>query len=116
MLHVRRNLSNAQDKNCLNSICNSTLLTLDSLLQPDGVVEFLEVDPRPRIPFVGPYREPIIARKTQPARISDRFVDSDMAHNVPGWSARVSEELNATLRPRDGIPAANLKEWLEGAG
>lgn len=103
-------------KHSSKSTRNNTLLTFGRLLQPDGVVEFLEFDPRPRTPFVGPCREPIIARKTQPARVADRFIDSDLAENVPGWSARVSEELKATLRPRDGIPAPNLKEWLEGAG
>ncbi|CAG8962129.1 hypothetical protein HYFRA_00005173, partial [Hymenoscyphus fraxineus] len=86
------------------------------LLQSDGVVEFLEVDPRPRIPFVGPYRKPIVERKTQSIRLADTIIDSDLAENVPGWSARVVEQGKASLRPLDGVPAANMKEWIEGAG
>jgi hypothetical protein len=35
---------------------------------------------------------------------------------VPEWTQRVEERLKATLRPKDGVPAANLKSWLEGAG
>lgn len=51
--------------------------------------------------------------------IEDRFkdqYDEELAHTVPGWSARVTERLKATMRPQDGVPAPRLKSWLEGAG
>lgn len=51
--------------------------------------------------------------------VQDRFkdpFDEELATNVPGWAARVDERLKAVLRPRDGVAAANLKSWLEGAG
>lgn len=51
--------------------------------------------------------------------ITDRFkdpFDEQLATTVPGWAARVAERLKASLRPRDGVPAVNLKSWLEGAG
>ena len=31
-------------------------------------------------------------------------------------SGRVEAHLKATMRPRNGVVAANLKDWLEGAG
>ncbi|PQE16761.1 hypothetical protein CJF30_00003465 [Rutstroemia sp. NJR-2017a BBW] len=40
----------------------------------------------------------------------------ELASDVPGWMRRVEERQKATMRPRDGIPAVNLKSWLEGAG
>jgi len=39
-----------------------------------------------------------------------------LATNVPGWSGRVEERKKAILRPLDGVAAANLKSWLQGAG
>jgi len=41
---------------------------------------------------------------------------SQLAHGVPEWNQRVEERLKASMRPRDGVPAAMLKEWLEGSG
>ena len=52
-------------------------------------------------------------------QIADRFkedTDPEIANNIPGWSGRVEARLKANLRPRDGVAAANLKNWLEGAG
>jgi len=55
-------------------------------------------------------------------KIEDRFnnpIDDEfatLATTVPQWSSRVEERLKATLRPKDGVPAAHLKSWLEGAG
>jgi hypothetical protein len=97
---------------------------VDRILQPGGVVEFLEVDPRPRAPFVGPTRECSVQRRTEAAtnwtdRLLDRLEDTCDAEGqnpVPGWTARVEEYLRAALRPRDGVPAEKLKTWLEATG
>lgn len=93
------------------------------MLKPDGVVEFLEIDPRPRAIV---FRRDGVSdeHKSCPQtnwtdNIEDRFrdpFDEELATTVPNWSARVAERLKATLRHRDGIPAANLTSWLEGAG
>jgi hypothetical protein len=51
--------------------------------------------------------------------IADRFKsksDEQLGTEVPGWMGRVTEDLKATLRPRDGVPVPNLKSWLEGSG
>lgn len=96
------------------------------ILQPDGVVEFVELDPRPREDFNGVSVE----RKKDDGHVSapmedwtdkivDRFKDpecDDVATSVPGWIERVKERLEANLRPKDGVPASQLKSWLEGAG
>ncbi|CZR59317.1 uncharacterized protein PAC_09209 [Phialocephala subalpina] len=102
------------------------------LLKLDGVVEFIEIDPRPRIAYVvkkDEEREVLATGKkgkmksTAPTdwtdKIEDRFkdpLDQELATDVPGWSGRVAQRLKANLRPRDGVPAANLKSWIEGAG
>ena len=99
---------------------------MDRLLKPDGVVEFLEIDPRPRV-FTG-----MTSSKYQKLRkhtsspqtdwtdkIADRFknpLDEEIAINVPGWTGRVAERLKANMRPQDGVAAACLKSWLQGAG
>ncbi len=96
----------------------------DSILQPDGVVEFLEVDPRPRVNTPDrrrPVNDEHISRSETDwgDNIADRFKDPNagqFATMVPGWTERVEERLKATLRPKDGVPAPNLKSWLEGAG
>lgn len=52
-------------------------------------------------------------------KIADRFkkeVDTEIATNSPGWSGRVEARLKAHMRPRNGVAAENLKDWLEGAG
>lgn len=101
-------------------------------MKPDGVVEFIEIDPRPRTAYVinkDPDREVLVNGKkgkmksTAPTdwtdKIEDRFkdpLDQGLATDVPGWSERVAQRLKANLRPRDGVAAANLKSWLEGAG
>ncbi len=49
---------------------------------------------------------------------SDPF-DVELATDVPGWSKRVQERRKAILRPLregEGVAAANLKSWLQGAG
>ncbi|THV55180.1 hypothetical protein BGAL_0012g00180 [Botrytis galanthina] len=96
------------------------------ILQPGGVVEFLEVDPRPRSKLAGHTgvnREEYHQSAPQTDwtdNIADRLkrpsYDSELADTVPGWMERVMERHKAILRPRDGIPAVNLKSWLEGAG
>lgn len=107
----------------------TTRLLLDAnitfrILQPDGVVEFLEIDPRPRAMAVRCGAQACEDHKSSPEtnwtdNITDRFKDpfgEQIVTTVPGWTARVAERLKANLRPRDGVPAANLKSWLEGAG
>ncbi|KAG9237287.1 hypothetical protein BJ875DRAFT_370352 [Amylocarpus encephaloides] len=92
------------------------------LLHPRGVVEFLEVDPIPRT--IGPMRQCAENQKTEAFApwtntIEDRLGDtrgSDLQDTVPGWFTRVEEVLNASLRPQDGVPAANLKTWLQASG
>ncbi|KAI9049289.1 hypothetical protein LZ554_007135 [Drepanopeziza brunnea f. sp. 'monogermtubi'] len=98
-----------------------------SLLKPDGVVEFLEIDPRPRI-FSGIQKkdenEKADRHKSIPQtdwtdNIADRFknpLDAELATTVPGWTERVAERLKATMAPRDGVAAACLKSWFQGAG
>lgn len=103
------------------------------MLKPDGVVEFIEVDPRPRLANVNPATEDNQLASVNGQRgkkrstaaidwtdkIEDRFrdpLDLELASDVPGWSRRVAERMKANLRPRDGVVAANLKSWLEGAG
>ena len=44
--------------------------------------------------------------------IADRFKnksDEQLGPEIPGWMGRVTEDLKATLRPRDGVPGPNLK-------
>lgn len=103
------------------------------MLKPDGVIEFIEVDPRPRLAYVSPVNEEnevtpgngerrkkrSTAATDWTDKIEDRFkdpFDQELAIDVPGWSRRVAERMKANLRPRDGVAAANLKSWLEGAG
>lgn len=108
----------------LGHLSRLRLLMIDRILQPEGVVEFIEVDPRPRVSLVGRRRsandEHISRAQTDwTDKIADRFKDphdEQLATTVPEWTKRVEERLKATLRPRDGVPAANLKSWLEGAG
>lgn len=96
------------------------------ILQPDGVVEFVELDPRPREDFlaeeVGEMKrdEHVSGPVTDwTDKIADRFKDpecEELATSVPGWTGRVKERLKANLRPKDGVPASQLRSWLEGAG
>ncbi|PMD43585.1 hypothetical protein L207DRAFT_300657 [Hyaloscypha variabilis F] len=97
------------------------------LLKPDGIVEFIEIDPRPRFILDEKKREEVnykLERKSGAQTdwtddIQDRFknpLDAELATNVPGWSGRVEQRLKAILRPLDGVAAANLKAWLQGAG
>ncbi|PQE22215.1 hypothetical protein CJF32_00004578 [Rutstroemia sp. NJR-2017a WRK4] len=103
------------------------LLTLIRILQPDGVVEFIEIDARPR--NIAARRSSVDKPgddRTSKAQtgwtdcIADRLErpshTDELASDVPGWMRRVEERQKATMRPRDGIPAVNLKSWLEGAG
>ncbi|KAH7321941.1 hypothetical protein BKA65DRAFT_568848 [Rhexocercosporidium sp. MPI-PUGE-AT-0058] len=96
-----------------------------SLLKPDGVVEFLEIDPRPRVfSVISKTKKEDEKHKSVPQtdwtdNIADRFknpLDQELATTVPGWSGRVSERLKANMRPQDGVAAACLKSWLQGAG
>ncbi|PQE12091.1 hypothetical protein CJF31_00000257 [Rutstroemia sp. NJR-2017a BVV2] len=119
-------------KNLLDDIrldlesCTATL-TLIRILQPDGVVEFIEVDARPRnIAACHSLVDKPGDDRTSKAQtgwtdcIADRLErpphTDELASDVPGWMRRVEERQKATMRPRDGIPAVNLKSWLEGAG
>jgi hypothetical protein len=102
----------------------SHILTRDSILQPEGVFEFIEFDPRPRVSLAKrrqPINEGHVSRPQTnwTDNIADRFkdpYDEQLANMVPEWAQRAEERLKATMRPRDGVPAANLKSWLEGAG
>ncbi len=99
-------------------------LTLGSILQPEGVVECIEFDYRPRVSLTRRRRSVNEGHVSRPQtdwtdKIADRFkdpYDKQLAVMVPEWTKRVEERHKATLRPRDGVPAANLKSWLEGAG
>ncbi|QSZ36041.1 hypothetical protein DSL72_007165 [Monilinia vaccinii-corymbosi] len=96
------------------------------ILQPGGVVEFLEVDHRPRSKIANctsSEREDYHQSKAQTDwtdNIADRIkrpsYDEELATTVPGWMERVTERHKAILRPRGGIPAVNVKSWVEGAG
>lgn len=100
------------------------MLTTARLLQPNGVVEFIEIDPRPRALIVGRRHSEAPDHSSRPEtnwtdKISDRFTnpcDEHLATTVPYWTERVEERLKATLRPQDGVPAEKLKAWLEGSG
>lgn len=100
------------------------MLIFDSILQPEGVVEFIEFDPRPRISLARRRRSANESHTSGPRtdwtdKIADRFkdpYDEQLATTVSEWRQRVEERHKATLRPRDGVPAVNLKSWLEGAG
>ncbi len=96
----------------------------DSLLKPNGVVEFLEIDPRPRV-FTGMKKHKDTKKHTSSPqtdwtdKIVDRFknpLDEEIATNVPSWTKRVAERLKANMRPQDGVAAACLKSRLQGAG
>ncbi|KAK0099613.1 hypothetical protein ONS96_008113 [Cadophora gregata f. sp. sojae] len=96
-----------------------------SMLKPDGVVEFLEIDPRPRVfSGISKSKKEVDKHKSTAQTdwtddIADRFknpLDEELATTVPGWSGRVSERLKANMRPQDGVAAACLKSWLQGAG
>jgi hypothetical protein len=98
---------------------------VSSILQPDGVVEFLEIDPRPRLSKTSDIdHDNSKAHKSGPETdytnvIADRFKnpnDEELATDVPAWASRVVARIQASLRPRDGVPAANLKDWIQGAG
>ncbi|KAB8299796.1 hypothetical protein EYC80_000048 [Monilinia laxa] len=96
------------------------------ILQPGGVVEFLEVDHRPRSKVANcalSKHEDYHQSKAQTDwtdNIADRltrpFYEEELATTVPGWMERVTERHKAILRPQVGIPAVNVKSWLEGAG
>ncbi|CZT46469.1 uncharacterized protein RSE6_06897 [Rhynchosporium secalis] len=96
-----------------------------SMLKPVGVVEFLEIDPRPRaFSEMSKSKKKVEEHKSVPQtdwtdNIADRFknlLDRELATTVPGWSGRVEARLNATMRPQDGVAAAHLKSWLQGSG
>ena len=96
------------------------------ILQPDGVVEFVEIDPRPRrkentdeqLLLRDSHKSRIETRWTD--KIADRFKNPGDAEltdiNTHGWAARVDARMKANLRPGDGVPAVHLKSWLEGSG
>ena len=89
------------------------------------MVEFIEIDPRPRHKSdVDVQQLPREDHKSGIAidwtdHIADRFknpLDAELVTDIPGWTARVKARLEANLRPLDGVPAVQLKSWLEGAG
>lgn len=97
------------------------------ILQPDGVVEFVELDPRPREDFESEETDVVKTVDDHASgpitdwtdKIADRFKDPEcevVATSIPGWTSRVKERLLSNLRPKDGVPASQLKSWLEGAG
>jgi hypothetical protein len=92
------------------------------ILQPDGVVEFQEIDPRPRLGFTAiPRADPHKSRATTgwSDSITDRFkspLDTGLGTEVPGWMGRVTKRLEARIRPLEDIAAPNLKSWVEDAG
>lgn len=98
-----------------------------SILQPDGVVEFLEIDPRPRLQpslfssarsDIKDHKSGLVTHYTRD--IADRFkepVDVGLAEaQVPGWFGRVLKRLEGRVRPLEAIAAPNLKSWIEDAG
>jgi hypothetical protein len=104
--------------------CKTFLDDIRQILQPDGVVEFSEIDPRPRVAKLGGNQDDPNDHTSRAVtgfsrNIADRFkdpLDEELATDVPNWIARVDARLKAALRPHDGIAAANLKGWVEGAG
>lgn len=102
----------------------SFLDEIRQIVQPDGVVEFSEIDPRPRTKPTKTDIDDPSNHNSRPGtgfshNIADRFIsprDAELATDVPNWTARVNVGLEAALRPHDGIPAAKLKDWVEGAG
>lgn len=51
--------------------------------------------------------------------IASRFktpADLEIDNGCPEWNQRVNERQKATVRPFDGVPAAELKSWLQGTG
>jgi hypothetical protein len=95
------------------------------MVQPDGVVDFAEIDPRPRTTKPGPSQANHPSDHVSgPAtgftdNIADRYkspLDVELATDVPNWVARVDARIKGSFRPHDGIAAANLKSWVEGAG
>ena len=98
------------------------------ILQPDGVIEFVELDPRPRADFMDgdsvKYATPSPSSHVSGPetnwtdQIVDRFKETDheLATTVEGWINRVAERHKAIFRPKDGVPAPQLKSWIEGAG
>lgn len=99
------------------------------ILQPDGVIEFVELDPRPRADFMDgeslKYDAEEDLHVSGPEtnwtdKIVDRFKaqtrDHELATTVEGWAKRAQERHKAIFRPKDGVPAPQLKGWLEGAG
>lgn len=106
-------------------IIENRLTSYTSILQPDGVVEFVEIDPRPRrvsnverqSSHKNEHKSGIETSWTD--KIADRFkdpCDAELANSDHGWAARVEARLRAILRPSDGVPAVHLKSWLEGSG
>ncbi|RDW89466.1 hypothetical protein BP6252_01498 [Coleophoma cylindrospora] len=98
---------------------------LRQILQPGGVIELSEIDPRPRLktddePYVDDQKSRY--ETSWADDITSRFQDpqdnqlSAAEALAPGWVRRVNERLKASMRPQDGVPAANLKSWLEGGG
>lgn len=116
-------------RNVLAKVSNYKTFLDDVLqiVQPDGVVEFSEIDPRPRTTSNPPSKEDVDDRFDHTSRavtgwssnIADRFkspLDVELATDVPNWTARVEERCKAAFRPHDGIAAPQLKDWIAGAG
>lgn len=110
------------------SVLTFLIMIHASILQPEGVVEFLEIDPRLRCTInrdrfgekSGDNNDHTSSSQSDwTSEIADRFIepsDRELDIQFPNWNKRIGIRLEAELRPKDGIPAVNLKAWLQGAG
>lgn len=94
------------------------------ILKPGGVVEFAELDPRPRIHNVAQSKSELSNHTSRPATdwgdtIAERFKDprdETLATMCPAWLERVEKRQEAMLRPQDGYPSESLKSRIQGSG
>ena len=95
-------------------------MVLASILQPDGIVEFIELDPRRRVSFLSRRHSDAEHRSKSESDwtdvIADRFrdpSDAELATSMPSLMKRIDARIGASLRPKDGVAAVNLKSWLQ---
>ncbi|KAL3427087.1 hypothetical protein PVAG01_00596 [Phlyctema vagabunda] len=114
---------------------------LRQILEPGGVVEFAEIDPRPRYEPISSQREIKEDAQSRDSRNieynhprgSNTVIDWNAGAGnrlqnptdvqlvegkklAPGWADRVKKRMEAGMRPFDEAPAARLKSWLQGGG